>query len=173
LLSRVLVCYILKKLIKYLEYAIDTFFYRIVRLHVMKQHVELAIIVAMSAMMVFGAAAFVMPYVYAASSSGGSGKDGASGAAATGSKPGAGGKGDNQGSTTSSGSTSGGSSSPPPKNPPPKNPPPKPKTCIPGKCLGDPGYYTTSGHHHCYDGSPGCTCTDPHKCGSGASGRYT
>ena len=147
----------------------------------MKQHIELGIIVAMSAMMVFGAAAFVMPYVYAVSSSssstgsGGSGTSGASGAAATGSKPGAGGAGDNKGSTTSSGSTtgsgstSGGSHS----TPPPKNPPPKPKTCIPGKCLGDPGYYTTAGHHHCYDGSPGCTCTDPHKCGSGASGRYT
>jgi hypothetical protein len=133
----------------------------------MKQHLELGIIVAISAMMVFGAAAYVMPFVYAASSSGGSSTPGASGAAATGSKPGAGGKGDNPGSTTTGGSTTGsGSSSPPPKNPPPKQ-------CIPGKCLGDPGYYTTAGHHHCYDGSPGCTCTDPHKCGSGASGRYT
>jgi hypothetical protein len=126
----------------------------------------------MSAMMVFGAAAFVMPYVYAASSSGGSSTPGASGTAASGTKGGAGGKGDNPGSTSSTttgGSTTGGSHS----TPPPKNPPPKPRTCIPGKCLGDPGYYTTAGHHHCYDGSPGCTCTDPHKCGSGASGRYT
>jgi hypothetical protein len=144
----------------------------------MKQHVELAIIVAMSAMMVVGAAAFVMPYVYALSSSstgsGGSGTSGASGAAATGSKPGAGGKGDNQGSSSSSSSSSGsssgsGSSSPPPKNPPPKNPPPKPKTCVPGKCVGDPGYYTTNGHHHCFDGSPGCKCTDPHKCTVGSA----
>jgi hypothetical protein len=21
-----------------------------------------------------------------------------------------------------------------------------------------------NGHHHCYDGAPGCACTDPHKC---------
>jgi hypothetical protein len=167
LLLRVLLCYILKKLIKYLEYAIDTFFYMIVRLHVMKQHVELAIIIAMSAMMVFGAAAFVMPYVYAASSSGGSSTPGASGAAATGSKGGAGGKGTNPGSSSSTGGSSTGSSSPPPKNPPPKNPPPKP--CVPGKCVGDPGYYTTNGHHHCFDGAPGCKCTDPHKCTVGSA----
>jgi hypothetical protein len=138
----------------------------------MKQHVELAIIVAMSAMMVFGAAAFVMPYVYAASSStgsGGSSTSGASGAAATGSKGGTGGAGTNPGSTTSSGGTSGGSSSPPPKNPPPKTtpppvskPPPKPTSkvpfCKPGSCLGTPHYYTLKGHHHCYDGYPGCVC---------------
>jgi hypothetical protein len=139
----------------------------------MKQHVELAIIVAMSAMMVFGAAAFVMPYVYALTSSstgsGGSGTSGASGAAATGSKPGAGGAGDNKGSTTSGGSTtggstSGGSSSPPPKTTPPpvSKPPPKPPSkvpfCKPGSCLGTPHYYTLKGHHHCYDGYPGCVC---------------
>ena len=35
----------------------------------MKQHLELGIIVAMSAMMVFGTTAYVMPYVYAAVSS--------------------------------------------------------------------------------------------------------
>jgi hypothetical protein len=144
----------------------------IVRLHVMKQHIELGIIIAMSAMMVFGAAAFVMPYVYALSSSsstgsGGSGTSGASGAAATGSKGGAGGPGDNKGSSSSSssGSSSGSGSS----SPPPKNPPPKPKTCVPGKCVGDPGYYTTNGHHHCFDGSPGCKCTDPHKCTVGSA----
>ena len=142
----------------------------IVRLHVMKQHIELGIIIAMSAMMVFGAAAFVMPYVYALSSSssstgsGGSGTSGASGAAATGSKPGAGGPGDNKGSTTSSGSTSGGSSSPPPKTTPPpvSKPPPKPTSkvpyCNPHGCKGTPHYYTLVGHHHCYDGYPGCVC---------------
>src|SRR5690349_16026438 len=140
----------------------------------MKQHLELGIIVAMSAMMVFGAAALVMPYVYAftsssSSGSGGSGTSGASGAAATGSKPGAGGPGDNKGSTTSSGGTTGGSTSPPPKNPPPKTtpppvskPPPKPTTkvpyCNPHGCKGTPHYYTLVGHHHCYDGYPGCVC---------------
>jgi hypothetical protein len=141
----------------------------------MKQRIELAIILAMSAMMVVGAAAFVMPYVYAASSSstgsGGSGTNGASGAAATGSKPGAGGKGDNPGSTTTGGSTTGSGSTTGGSHPapPPKNPPPKPKTCVPGKCVGDPGYYTTNGHHHCFDGSPGCKCTDPHKCTVGSA----
>jgi hypothetical protein len=134
----------------------------------MKQHVELAIIIAISAMMVFGAAAFVMPYVYALTSSstgsGGSSTSGASGAAATGSKGGAGGAGDNKGSTTSSGGTSGGSSSPPPKTTPPpvSKPPPKPPSkvpfCKPGSCLGTPHYYTLQGHHHCYEGYPGCVC---------------
>ena len=149
----------------------------------MKQHLELGIIVAMSAMMVFGAAALVMPYVYAftsssSSGSGGSGTSGASGAAATGSKPGAGGAGDNKGSTTSSGGTSGGSSSPPPKNPPPKtNPPPvtkppsKPPSkvpyCNPSGCKGTPHYYTLVGHHHCYEGYPGCVCNSSRAaCGS-------
>jgi hypothetical protein len=150
----------------------------------MKQHLELGIIVAMSAMMVFGAAAFVMPFVYAAS--GGSGTSGASGASgSSGGAGGAGGKGTNPGSTTTGGSSTGGSSTggsstggsstggshpttnPPPKNPPPKNPPPKP--CVPGKCLGTPGYYTTNGHHHCYDGAAGCKCTDPHKCTVGSA----
>jgi hypothetical protein len=139
----------------------------------MKQHVELAIIVSMAAMMVFGAAALVMPYVYALSSSsstgsGGSGTSGASGAAATGSKPGAGGAGDNKGSTTSSGGSTGGgstgggstggSSSPPPVSKPPPKPPSKVPFCKPGSCLGTPHYYTLVGHHHCYDGYPGCVC---------------
>jgi hypothetical protein len=152
----------------------------------MKQHVELAIIVAMSAMMVFGAAAFVMPYVYALTSSstgsGGSSAPGASGAAASGTKGGTGGAGDNKGSTTTGGSSTGGSSTggsstggshpttnPPPKNPPPKttpppvhNPPPKPVSkvpyCNPHGCKGTPHYYTLVGHHHCYDGYPGCVC---------------
>jgi hypothetical protein len=151
----------------------------------MKQHIELGIIVAMSAMMVFGAAAFVMPYVYAASSStgsGGSSAPGASGASAAGTKGGAGGKGDNPGSTTTGGSTTGsGSSSPPPKNPPPKNPPPttgggssggsKVPFCNPHGCKGDPGYYTKVGHHHCFDGYPGCVCTTPSKCGVAYGGK--
>ena len=145
----------------------------------MEKHIELGIIVAMSAMMVFGTAALVMPYVYAASSStgsGGSGTSGASGASGTAgvANGGAGGKGDNQGSV---------SSSPPPTNPPPKNPTPKTTPtpaskppaskppaskvpfCNPHGCKGDPGYYTQVGHHHCYDGYPGCVCTTPSKCG--------
>ena len=133
----------------------------------------------MSAMMMFGTAALVMPYVYAAS--GGSGTSGASGASGTAgvANGGAGGKGDNQGSV---------SSSPPPTNPPPKNPTPKTTPtpvskppaskppaskppaskvpfCNPHGCKGDPGYYTQVGHHHCYDGYPGCVCTTPSKCG--------
>jgi hypothetical protein len=142
----------------------------------MKQHLELGIIIAMSAMMVFGTAAFVMPFVYA--SSGGSSTSGANGAAGSAGSGGAGGKGTNPGSTTTGGSSTGGSStggsstggSHPTTNPPPKNPPPKnTKPCVPGKCLGTPGYYTTNGHHHCFDGAAGCKCTDPHKCTVGSA----
>ena len=32
----------------------------------------------------------------------------------------------------------------------------KAKECIPGKCLGDKHYYTIKGHHHCFQGTPGC-----------------
>lgn len=35
---------------------------------------------------------------------------------------------------------------------------------------GDPGWYTAQGHHHCFQGTPGCICTDPSKCGSGKGG---
>jgi hypothetical protein len=145
----------------------------------MKQHVELGIIVAMSALMVFATTAYMTPSANAvtssSSSSGGSGTNGASGASAAGSKGGTGGAGSNPGSSsTGGGSTGGGSTSGshPTTNPPPKNPPPKPpsyKPCVPGKCAGDPGYYTTNGHHHCFDGSPGCKCTDPHKCTVGSA----
>jgi hypothetical protein len=158
----------------------------------MKQHLELGIIIAMSAMMVFGTAAFVMPYVYAvsdgSSTTGSSGANGAAGSS-TGAG-GAGGKGDNAGTTTGSGSTGGSSTTPKtptpktptpktptpktptPKTPTPKTPTPKtptPKVCIPGKCVGDPGYYTANGHHHCFDGAKGCICTDPHKCTVGSA----
>ena len=144
----------------------------------MKQHLELGIIVAMSALMVFATTAYMTPSANAAVSggSGGSGTSGASGASAAGSKGGAGGAGSNpskpttgsssgSGSSSSSGSSSGSGSS----SPPPKNPPPTYKPCVPGKCAGDPGYYTTNGHHHCFDGAPGCTCTDPHKCTVGSA----
>ena len=130
----------------------------------MKLHLELGIIVVMSAMMVFAMTAYVMPSVYAARSDGSSypwrewrqwlqlvGRSG---------KGGTGGKENNPGSTTTGGSTTGSGSSHPPKN--------SPSSCI-GKCLGTPGYYTTAGHHHCTYGSPGCTCTDPHKCKVGSS----
>jgi hypothetical protein len=30
------------------------------------------------------------------------------------------------------------------------------KDCPQHGCKGDKGYYTTSGHHHCFDGSSGC-----------------
>ncbi len=30
------------------------------------------------------------------------------------------------------------------------------KTCNPSGCKGDRGYYTSEGHHHCYEGSHGC-----------------
>jgi hypothetical protein len=146
----------------------------------MKQHVEFGIIVAMSALMVFAMTSYMMPFVHAAVSSGGgsSGTSGSSGASASGSTGGAGGAGSNPAKTTtggssggttggSSGGTTGGSSGGTTggtTHPPPKNPPPTYKPCVPGKCLGTPGYYTTNGHHHCYDGAPGCACTDPHKC---------
>jgi hypothetical protein len=131
----------------------------------MKLHLELGIIVAMSAMMVFAMTAYVMPSVYAArsggsSTAGESGASGASGASGVTSKGGHGGKGDNSGSTTTGDGTIGSGSSHPPKN--------SPSSCV-GKCLGTPGYYTTNGHHHCTDGSPGCVCTDPHKCSVGSS----
>ena len=106
----------------------------------MKQHIELGIMVAMAAMMVFATTAYVMPSVYAATSSSGKGGDS--------------GKGDNAGSPTTGGGTS--------------HPPSTYKACNPSNCKGTPGYYTTSGHHHCFDGSPGCTCTDPHKCTVGS-----
>jgi hypothetical protein len=32
----------------------------------------------------------------------------------------------------------------------------KAKECIPGKCLGDKHDYTIKGHHHCFQGTPGC-----------------
>jgi hypothetical protein len=32
----------------------------------------------------------------------------------------------------------------------------KDKECIPGKCLGDKHHYTIKGHHHCFQGTPGC-----------------
>ena len=131
----------------------------------MKLHLELGIIVAISAMMVFGTTAYVMPSVYAArsggsSTAGESGDSGASGASGVASKGGHGGKGDNPGSTTTGGGTTSSGSSHPPKNPL--------SSCV-GKCVGTPGYYTASGHHHCTDGSPGCACTDPHKCSVGSS----
>jgi hypothetical protein len=81
----------------------------------MKQPIELGIMVVMAAMMVFATTAYVMPSVYAATSSSGQGA-----------------------------------------------------ACDPSSCKGTPGYYTTSGHHHCFDGSPGCKCTDPHKCTVGS-----
>jgi hypothetical protein len=149
----------------------------------MKQHLELGIIVAMSALMVFGTTAYVMPFVYAASS--GRSSSGADGADGSGTKGGAGGRGDNPGSSSSTSSGSGSSTTPKtptpktptpktptPKTPAPKTPAPKtpaPKACVPGKCIGDPGYYTTNGHHHCFDGAKGCVCTDPHKCTVGSA----
>ena len=63
-------------------------------------------------------------------------RPGASGVA---SKGGHGGKGDNPGRTTTGGDTTGSGSSHPPKNPL--------SSCV-GKCVGTPGYYTVSGHHH-------------------------
>ncbi|HXS59719.1 MAG TPA: hypothetical protein VN703_02785 [Candidatus Sulfopaludibacter sp.] len=30
------------------------------------------------------------------------------------------------------------------------------KDCPQHGCKGDKGYYTTSGHHHCFEGSHGC-----------------
>jgi hypothetical protein len=33
------------------------------------------------------------------------------------------------------------------------------KKCNPHGCKGTKGYYTVKGHHHCYEGSPGCKRT--------------
>ena len=86
----------------------------------MKQHIEVGIMAAMAAMMVFGAAAYIMPFVYAASSSTGKGD--------------AAGKEDNAGSTTTGGGTS--------------HPPSTYKPCNPSNCKGTPGYYTTVSYTH-------------------------
>jgi hypothetical protein len=145
----------------------------------MKQHVELGIILAMSALMVFATTAYMTPSANAAvsggSNTGANGGDGSSDG-----RGGAGGRGggDTPSSTsTTTGSSSGsGSSSTAPKTTTtaPKTTTTAPKTttakpCVPGKCLGSPGYYTTNGHHHCFDGAPGCACTDPHKCTVGSA----
>lgn len=33
------------------------------------------------------------------------------------------------------------------------------KFCNPSGCKGDRGYYTVSGHHHCFEGTAGCKAT--------------
>ena len=37
------------------------------------------------------------------------------------------------------------------------------KPCHPGSCLGDKGFYTIQGHHHCFQGTKDCVQTSKYK----------
>ncbi len=37
------------------------------------------------------------------------------------------------------------------------------KPCHPGSCLGDKGFYTIQGHHHCFQGTKDCVQTSQNK----------
>ncbi|MER5175560.1 MAG: hypothetical protein ABJB76_06240 [Candidatus Nitrosocosmicus sp.] len=37
------------------------------------------------------------------------------------------------------------------------------KSCHPGSCLGDKGFYTMQGHHHCFQGTRDCVQTSHYK----------
>jgi hypothetical protein len=37
------------------------------------------------------------------------------------------------------------------------------KWCNPHGCKGDRGWYTKRGHHHCFEGFPGCVESEYHK----------
>ena len=136
----------------------------------MKQHLGLGIIVAVSALMVFGTTAYVMPFVYAVSSS----RQRRSPLEPVAHLPLAprvvlvekeiiqvvalAQQVQAQVLAQAAGPTpkTPAPKTPTPKTPAPKTPAPKtpaPKACVPGKCVGDPGYYTTNGHHHCFDGA--------------------